>query len=336
MSMMEVHIAALNSRIASYHEFLARFSKTKKVIYGFVEGKEDPCFYRGFIEHFIPEDWEVELWAAGSRNLVLRIHQDIDWRRFPKKRICFFIDRDLSEMIPERLPSDNNIYVTDKYSIENSIVSRRTCYRILTEVFGFSNISHESIDKICDKFEIQFEKFLIAMIPIMAQILYWRRSAVNANLNNINIGKIFSIENGEILLDNSDKAKSFRMNYIHKSVGVVCDPQLNLSSFEAEFSKVNAYRNFVRGKYVLWFLIEFCKSIHKSATLFFSECKKPPKINMTISTSNAIVIIGNRVRVPRSLRNFLENTFCEYIEKWRHKIATPAEHKSVQSRIHEQ
>ena len=100
ISMLNLHAEALSSRVASYHEFLSRFSKSKKVVYGFVEGKEDPCFYRGFIEYSIPDDWEVELWPAGNRDQVFRIHRDIDWRRFPKKRVCFFVDRDLSALIP--------------------------------------------------------------------------------------------------------------------------------------------------------------------------------------------------------------------------------------------
>ncbi|NTV25454.1 MAG: DUF4435 domain-containing protein [Chlorobiaceae bacterium] len=311
--MLKIHAEALSSKIASYHEFLARFSKNKNVVYGFVEGKEDPCFYRGFIEHIIPEDWEVELWPAGNRNQVIRIHKDIDWRRFPKKRVCFFIDRDLSDLIPEKLPNDINIYITDKYSIENSIVNRRTCSRILTEVFGFSGVNHNDLEIVCNKFEAEYEKFLLAMIPIMAQILYWRRSQINANLNNINISKIFTIQKASIILDNSADAESQQIKYLHKTVGAKHNNQVDLSSFKAEFSQTTIYRKYVRGKYVLWFLIEYCKSIHKNATIFFSECNQPPKINVTISASNAIVIIGNRARVPQSLQQFFTDTFCAYI-----------------------
>ncbi|MCP4284482.1 MAG: DUF4435 domain-containing protein [Gammaproteobacteria bacterium] len=315
MSMLKVHAAALSSKIASYHEFLARFSKTKKVVYGFVEGKEDPCFYRGFIDHFLPDNWEVELWPAGNRDQVFRIHRDIDWRRFSKKRVCFFVDRDLSDLIPEKLPSDTNIYVTDKYSIENSIVSRGTCRRILTEVFGFSDVSHKEMDRVCDQFETELETFLVAMIPAMARILFWRRAAANANLNNININKMFSVEDGSVVVDRSTKAESSRTKYIHKSVGIAFDPGIDIAPINAEFSKASTYRNFVRGKYVLWFLIEFCKSIHESAALFFSACAKPPKMKVSISTANAVTIIGNRARVPKSLRMFLTSTFCTYIKQ---------------------
>lgn len=312
MSMLNVHAAALSSKIASYHEFLARFSKTKNVVYGFVEGKEDPCFYRGFIEHFLPADWEIELWSAGNRDQVFRIHRYIDWRRFPKKRVCFFVDRDLSDLIPEKLPSDINIYVTDQYSIENSIANSGTCRRILTEVCGFSNISHEEMDRVCDQFETELETFFVAMIPTMARILFWRRAAAKANLSNINISKMFSVKNGYIVVDNSANAETCRAKYIHKSVGIAYDPTINISPFIVEFGNVATYRSFVRGKYVLWFLVEFCKSVHESAADLFSACVQPPKMNVSISAANTVTIIGNRSRVPESLRTFLTNTFCAY------------------------
>lgn len=310
-----MHAAALSSQNASYHEFLARFSKTNKVVYGFVEGKEDPCFYRGFIDYFLPDAWEVELWPTGNRDQVLKIHKDIDWRRFPKKRVCFFIDRDLSDLIPQKLRSDNNIYVTDKYSIENSIVNRGTCRRILTEVFGFSNVSHQEMDSVCDKFETELERFFTAMITTMAYVLFWQRSTTRANLSNIKINKLIAVDKGVVIIDESDTASTARKEYIHSRAGVAWDPTVDVSSEKTEFSRVSAYRGFVRGKYVLSFLVEFCKSIHDAADQFFSVCTKPPKMNVSISASNAVTIIGNRARVPSSLRAFITETYSEYIDE---------------------
>lgn len=313
--MLQLHATALSRKIASYHEFLERFSKTKKVVYGFVEGKEDFCFYRGFVEHFIPGDWEIELWPAGNRDQVLQIHRDIDWRRFPKKRVGFFIDRDLSDLLPEKLPSDINIYVTDKYSIENSVANRGTCRRILTEVFGFSNVNHQEMDQVCDQFEKELEKFFVTMIPTMAHILYWRRSVSKANLNDINIGKMFSVKGGFLVIKRTLAAKTARTKYIHKSAGVAFDSTTNVSNELKDFGKVFAYRNFVRGKYIMWFLIEFCRSIHQAASSSFTACAGPPKMKVSISAANAVTIIGNRARVPKSLRAFLLKTFCAYIKQ---------------------
>lgn len=92
MTMLAIHADAISSKITSYHEFLLRYSETAKVVYGFVEGKEDPCFYRGLIESLLPKDWNIELWSAGNKDRVYGIHDAIDWRRFKKSRICFFVD----------------------------------------------------------------------------------------------------------------------------------------------------------------------------------------------------------------------------------------------------
>jgi hypothetical protein len=311
--MLEVHAAASSSNITSYHEFLARFSKTKNVVYGFVEGKEDSCVYSGFINSFLPDDWKVELWPAGNRDRVLSIHNKIDWRYFPKERICFFIDRDLSDLIPQKLREDRNIYVTDKYSIENDIVNRETCQRVLTEVFGFSDVSHDEMDNVCDKFEIELENFFLAMKKTMAQILSWRRTPINANLKNINISKMVAVDKGVVVFDNSDAANIDRNTYIHKSAGVTLDPTSDISAEESEFAKASVYRKFVRGKYVLWFFVEFCKSVHKAASQFFSACSNSPKMKVVISASNAVTVIGKSTRIPKSLRNFLTDTYFVYI-----------------------
>lgn len=52
--MIDIHAAALSSKLASYHEFLSRYVKTAKVVYGFVEGKEIRVFTEGSSSRFSP------------------------------------------------------------------------------------------------------------------------------------------------------------------------------------------------------------------------------------------------------------------------------------------
>lgn len=315
MSMLETHAGALIDKIPSYHEFLLRYSTTGKVIYGFVEGKDDLCFYRGFVEHSIPEDWEIEMWSANGKDNVYQIYKDIDWRRFSKKRVCFFVDRDLSKLTMEKLPSDTNIYVTDGYSIENSIVNRGTCRTILIDIFRFYNANHREIDSVCDLFKTEFESFLEAMIPVMSWILLWRRNGEKGNLNDIKMDKIFSVDNGCLRFDLSPENLTNTNKYIHQSAGVSYDSSINISVHQTEFSKRSIYKKYTRGKYVLWFLLAFCSSVHKGTASLFPSYKEPPKMNMTISATNAMTIVGNRARVPQSLRRFLNDNFRKYIEK---------------------
>ena len=316
MSMLSVHHDALDSHSASYHEFLTRYSKPSKVVYGFVEGKDDLSYYQGLVEQILPDEWEVELWPAGNKREVYRIHKDLDWRRFPKKRVCFFVDRDLSELIPEKLVADINIYVTDAYSIENSIVKWGTCRRILTEICGFSNVDHNELDEVQNLFEKELENFLKAMIPIMAWILAWRRYQERANLNKIDMKDLFSFSNGQLKTKSDPKGHSSSVEYIHAVCGLQYDPSTDVAELESRFSKSAARRRFTRGKYVFWFLVGFCRSVWESAPGFFSSVKRPPKMNEgLLSPRNGTTIVGNKSRLPQSLRKFLDETFCSYIQQ---------------------
>lgn len=321
MTMINEHAAALSSKSASYHEFLLRYSKTSKVVYGFVEGKEDPCFYRGFIELLLPDDWGVELWPAGNKDRVYEIHKAIDWRRFKKSRVCFFVDRDLSDLIPETLDQDTNIYVTTGYSIENDVVNKAACHRVLSELCGFANTNHGDLEAVCVLFEQELEAFLEALVPIMAWILAWRKSGKRPNLNDILMRDLFSVANGRLQSNTTPKGKTNVPVYLHDQCNVVHDPGIDIASIQAKFGQKGNYRKFTRGKYVFWFLIEFCNAVHRDAAVLFKGMQNPPKMHLNLSCSNGMAVIGTRSRIPRSLRGFLQLTFCAYIEMVEGKAA---------------
>ena len=293
---------------------MTRYSKSKPLVYGFVEGKEDPSFYRGFIENQLPDGWAVELWAAGNKNQVYHIHSAIDWRRFPKKRICFFVDRDLSDLIMEPIfTNKSNIYVTDQYSIENDIVNSATCIRVLTEVCGLNGVTHDELDEISKLFDQEIEKFMHTLIQVMAWILTWRRAGKKACLNDILMRDIFSISQGKVSVNNMPKGKASIQEYIHDQCNLVIDTSVDISNVEYELIIGETFKKFTRGKYLFWFLIEFCCSVRSSALTLFKSCKKLPPMHVSLSTSNGLTIIGNRTRIPSSLRTFLDDTFSAFI-----------------------
>jgi hypothetical protein len=312
--MMQVHAAATNSKVASYHEFLARYSRRSRVVYGFVEGKQDPAFYRGFIDQLLPDGWDVELWPAGNKDQVYRIHGLMDWRRFPKSRVCSFVDRDLSDVIPETLAVSRNIYVTDGYSIENDIVNRSTLKRVLSELCGFSRVDHAELDALADTFAREFDVFLRNMISIMSWIVIWRRSGQRPNLNEIQMGDLFMVKDARLVANASPKGKAVS-EYIHERCKVTFDGALDTAPITEELRKENKYKRFTRGKYCLWFLVEYCNSVHRDAAAVFPSLAAPPKMNLTLSCANGMAIIGARARCPASLRNFLRETFLRYVAR---------------------
>lgn len=296
--MLKTHQEAIDSKVSAHHEFLSHYYKKKKVVYGFVEGKDDPCFYRGFIQQNIPEDWNIELFPAGSKDKVLKIHSSLNWKSLPKKRIAFFVDQDLSKYTDENITKDENIYITDGYSIENSIVKKETCKVVLQEVCNINQLEYKEFNKLLTLFEREFNRFVVKIISIMAWIIYWQRNNQKPLINGILLKKIFSIEKGKVKLKEHLNKKRVLSKYIHKQAKITFDPKIKISQTEKEFQKYNTYKKFIRGKYVLWFLIEFCVSVHKDLPKIFTSITKPPKMKVVLTQSNAILIFGPRTRIP--------------------------------------
>lgn len=325
--MLGVHEAALQQTPSAYHEFLSIYKEHECVVYGFVEGKECLSFYQGFVDRHIKDEWRLELLPAGSRELALQIHQLFDWTRFSLERVCFFLDTDLSKLIPDTLPICGNIYYTDGYSIENDIVSAYTCRRILCEVYGLSSVPHSEIDAIVSLFLSQLDVFQKEMICVMSCILAWKRSGKKPNLKNIHMQRIFSFHRGKLSRCPELLPRRDLEGYLESCCGVSPSSTYKYSSLDAEFLRDENYKAFTRGKFVLWFLIEFCKSVLEGAEFLFNSISAPPKIHVTLSQANGVVYAAPRARAPRSLDEFVQKTYVKYITARAAKRGGPIESK---------
>ena len=185
-----------SGRTVPFHNFIVEYKKNSNTIYYFVEGKDDPHFYNRAIDYEIPVDWNKKYYIACGRDKVLDLHSRLAGT-INKHQVLFFIDRDLSELLDEELPQFDNLYITDDYSIENSICNNRTLENVLNEVFSFHNAQSADWDKIFSLYNETYEKFLMIIIPIMAYILFLRKNekALNAKLNlkNFSIKDLFEI-----------------------------------------------------------------------------------------------------------------------------------------------
>jgi len=315
MDMKEIHKAALKSPTVAYHLFLQCYRTGEKIVYGFVEGKDDPSFYRGLIENNLSDGWDVKLIRSGNKAGVLETFDKMDWSRFPKKRVCFFVDRDLSEFLGEDTCSNENLYVTDNYSIENEVVNFKTMERVLDEVLGVTDLNPTEFELIRDLFESNQEAFSEAMAPVMAQILLWKRAGANVSLNNIKPKDFFIFEKGEIGLKPSFNSPEKRVLHAASRVGAPQDGDKEIADAEAEFRGKQGLEKYIRGKYLLWFFVQCAKEIHKVTPALCCETHKVvPKVHIELGVKNAIVVIAPRVRCPTSLKTFLEYNYGSYIK----------------------
>jgi len=87
MDMLEILAEARESSNVVYNDFLLFYKAGQQTVYGFVEGKDDPSFYQGFIEAILPDDWSCKLIQAGNKKKVLEVYSQMDWSRFPRNAI---------------------------------------------------------------------------------------------------------------------------------------------------------------------------------------------------------------------------------------------------------
>ncbi len=316
MDMLEIHAAALaSSDISAYHEFLLYYKKGEKIVYGFVEGRDDPSFYCGLIEGHLPTEWEVKLIQSGDKDKVLKIFEEMDWSSYPKKRVCFFVDRDLSEFIGAYSHSGENLYVTDNYSIENEAMNIRTMERVLVDIFGVIGLSPDEIVLIQDLFESNLCTFSEAMAPLMAQIILWKRAGANVSLDNIKPKEFFNFEHGRIRLKPNFISPSCRTQYAALCVNAPMAVGNEIANAEAEFRDKKGLEKYIRGKYLLWFFVYCAKAIHQAIPSLCTKYKKPPKIHIELCVDNGVMVVAPRVRCPVSLKIFLERNYCAYIRE---------------------
>jgi hypothetical protein len=305
MTMLEIHKKALSSTQPIYHEFLSRYSNDIKAIYAFVEGKEDPCFYRGFIENDLPDEWNLELWSVGSRDKVLSLYREFDWIRFSKMQILFFIDKDITPFLGIADPCEPNLYITDKYSIENSIIDKTLCDRVLTEVFGLQAIQKKDKDAILTLFEKEYSRFRECVSKIMVWIILWRRNGEKPRLNDIPLNDIFNIDKGKLKISHKPCGFKSIPQFIHAKCEIPYPSYPGFKKALSEFNKHNGKDAYIRGKYLVWFFVHFVLSIYQNISLFSGMFSKPPKINVSFGAGNFAVLVAPRARCPRTLRSFL-------------------------------
>ena len=124
----------------------------------------------------------------------------------------------------------------------------------------------------------------------------------------------FKITNGVLSEISRPKNKENIVQYIHDQCDLEITNEESVAETAKNFEDDKHYKNYIRGKYLLWFLVEFCLSIYKDYNILpFVEIKKKPKMVTTLSQSNAIVLIGTRCKIPKALKTFFENTIEKYV-----------------------
>jgi hypothetical protein len=322
--MKRVHEDALKSGMPAFHEFMQAYRGSAREVYAFVEGKDDPLFYRGFIEGIIDPSWRVRFISAGGKRAVREAYADMDWERFSKQRVCFFVDRDLSDFTGDVIQAAPNMYVTDMYSIENEVLNSQALLRVLSEVFDV-NLNHEDEEKIVNLYFDNLLEFTERMVPLTAQIVLWRMGGDDSyrpNLKNLKMNSLFCFKDSKLSLVDTEGGMQSFLSLCSAQVQCPLHGQQERAAVEVMLRAVYPPYRTVRGKYVFWFFSVSVIDIHSNIHLLTGSFQAPPKPRYTFNSGTALGLVAPRLRAPDSLRTFVASNFCAYISSV--ADATPA------------
>lgn len=169
-------------------------------------------------------------------------------------------------------------------------------------------IEEDSIEQIINN---NMNDFFEAIMPLMGQILLWRRLNSKANLSNLNLDRIFSFSDENFV----SKARDVLLQEAAKHIGCqLCDDK-DITVAEIEIRSHPNSRMMVRGKYVLWLYVKQCEAISKAIPKLLSRFEKQPDKTIGLGVKNAMVIFGPRARAPESLKEFIQRNYLSFISE---------------------
>lgn len=300
-----------SGRTVPLSRFYSDFKKdSSKVCYGFVEGKDDPSYYRTIIKQKIDSDCFIILYPSCGKEIVKYVYEEIRKRNYPIEKIVYFMDRDLSCIINDtNIINDPYVYITDNYSIENDILNEDTLESVLQDILGFCATPTDELSTIKKLYNQQLNDFDNRMLPIMANIIVWKKKNIKpANYNQLKIKNIFNVKNG-ILTQIGTEDDIIRKLYKDSQVDYSIYNKSEMETVISEVKKKSLVHQIVRGKYFATFFILFCNSIHNDfSTMGINKTNK----GRTLNDNDIMETIAPRARVPQSLEIFIKNTIVQY------------------------
>lgn len=292
------------------HEFLLKFRGTTSFCYGFVEGKSDLGFYRTHIEPLLPMGKHLVAIRCKGKKPLLRSLAKFDWGRYPRASIAFFVDRDLSPVVDDIAVVDDNLFVTFGYSVENYCTNPPCFLRVAEELLGLEGLTANEQDLLVHIVEENLALFRTVLEPIMGQILLWRRSGTEINLNNAKPWRWFSFAGAtaELKAEYADPEK--RVHLFASELGVMPDSAGAVAKAAAELQAHGETFPFIRGKYELQFFGQCIDKIHEHLPSLVPRYASSPTRHISLLSGTACGIhIPPRSRCPDDLRAFVTRVF---------------------------
>ncbi len=316
MSLLDILDEKILTPSAACIKILSQYKTNDNTIFCLVESVEDNSFYRHFFEIY-KENIPVKYIVCNGKQNVIDNYNDLDWQFYDKKRILFFIDKDFDDYIERETLNDENVFITDYYSIENYLVDEKILEKFITDN---CLITSESVIQLAvENFKKQHKIFVKQLKMISAWMMYCRKNNFEVCFNDIKMSDLFKIDNDGKLIKKSLSTYRSKFEYL-------CDKtqsnHFNITEIRFFYNKIKEEtkpKKYIRGKYELYFMFMYLKYISENVVNEISREVKEhnksvrgkdkivrPKSTIQIKEENVFQVLYNKSKVPIKLKSFLE------------------------------
>jgi hypothetical protein len=293
---------ARSRHAVAWRDFQFGFRKDATRFFCFFEGNDDAKYYGIRIKLLGLSNKPVNLRCQGKEGVLRLLKLVSGNKKYEKAWVAFFIDKDFDE--PQELPSDERLYITPGYSIENLYVTPLVFAEILRDEFLVSE-SEPAFEATLQIYKTRLTEFNDATSELNACHYLQRQREKSHDGSKLNIADRGLKDLVEVKIDRISKRYTLPSLSTHKTFANATDiSEAEVAQQVELFSKSSRTARF-RGKFLLKFLQLFLVKLKKERvsknSRYFSD---KGKVKLALS-GNLISELSQYAETPECLRDFL-------------------------------
>lgn len=305
MSLIDLLRCARSKPVSVVHEFKLYHDPRRVQIHAFVEGHGDRAFYSEFIRPRLSANARLYTYNCKGKRAVLDTMTKLRGELPEARTLLFFIDKDLDDLLPEELDY-GEAFCTDGYSIENYVDEQSAVFSWMEAAFVIRGVTYD-LSSLTDAFEKERRRFRKRMLGLMAWILAHRRAGNKPVLSAIDLAKIFQLDEAGRTIRR--KVSEGYLVHLDKVTQVETTREILVDALAwGRLLKKTEPRVWLRGKFVVWFLVQFIRrteeALHKSAL----EEGGSVKCSVQFHEENLVELLVPKIAEPARLSEFLNRS----------------------------
>ncbi|MBY5805566.1 DUF4435 domain-containing protein [Rhizobium leguminosarum] len=290
-----------SSDVAAIHEFLILYKEGSSELHLFFEGDEDSLFYVPEIRRRANGNDIYQYDCGGKRNVVAA-RNFIDENSYDCSCL-YFIDRDFDDYLSSQADITENTYITDGYSIENSICHDDAVIIVVQDLLKIKS-SDPDYANIVEEIQQCLESFRKACRPLIAWIIAAKEAGLSPNLRNTKgLHRVVSIND-----DGSSHINTEGFTYFKRQVlGVAASPPFRSVLQWHRLLDMEEHQRWLRGKYIYWFFP--VAIVHLAIRLNTNRAvngRTKIRIPSSFRSGHLFECMGGRIPPPTSLSSFFD------------------------------